>query len=32
MDKLIQKLKASGQYIVATNDINAVNMLNEALK
>ena len=31
MDKLIQKLKALGQYIVATNDINAVNMLNEAL-
>lgn len=31
MDKLIQKLKALGQYIVATNDVKAVNMLNEAL-
>jgi hypothetical protein len=31
MDKLIQKLKALGQYIVATNDVKAVNMLDEAL-
>lgn len=31
MDNLIQKLKALGQYIVATNDVNAVNMLDEAL-
>ena len=31
MDNLIQKLTALGQYIVATNDVNAVNMLDEAL-
>lgn len=31
MDNLIQKLKALGQYIVATNDVEAVNMLDEAL-
>ena len=31
MDNLIQKLKALGQYIVATNDVKAVNMLDEAL-
>ena len=31
MDNLIQKLKALSQYIVATNDVNAVNMLDEAL-
>ena len=31
MDNLIQKLTALGQYIVATNDVKAVNMLDEAL-
>ena len=31
MDNLIQKLKALGQYIVATNDVKAVNMLDETL-